>query len=153
MARSLTLFGGEIENLDRSTPKGAGKASNSLISRIETTYQEQFDFLVKCIAVFQAQAGDLAPFEQAMADAVTFMRNAKDQSQTELDDIKKSIATGTEELNKSIEVARRAAEMNALSSYSTYFSSEATAHKHAAWGWLVATSVLFGGTICLARWF
>jgi hypothetical protein len=104
-------------------------------------YASQFEFLASCIAVFQLQASGLESWKQTATKTQEFLDNVAAQGQATLD-----------ELKRNVEIAGKAAEINALSSYATFFAKAATSHKRAAWAWLATTSALFAGTIGAAYW-
>lgn len=113
-----------------------GGVIGNLSDRARQMYEKEFDSLATCIALFQVQAGGLESWKQAATKTQEFLKSTAAQAQASID-----------ELKRNIEVARKAAEMNALSSYATYFAKEADSHKRAAWWWLISTSA-----VCRNRW-
>lgn len=112
-----------------------------LETQSQVEYENQFDRLASCIALFQVQAGRLETFNRSATEALGRVQSIESQSQAALDDLKKKI-----------DVAEQAAETSALSTYASYFDKESESHKKAAWGWLAATVGGFGATGYLAYW-
>lgn len=151
-AQEALEFFQNVANTDRSSATVSPQRGN-LISRSQQIYDEQFDRLSSCIAVFQAQAGGLESFKRAAADTQKVMEGAVTKANDALKELTSKLQQGTNELDKSIEIAKKAAEINALSSYAKYFKDEAQSHKKAGWAWLGGTGVLFSVTGFLAYWF
>ena len=76
-------------------------------------YENQFDRLASCIALFQVQAGRLETFNRSATEALGRVQSIESQSQAALDRLKKKI-----------DVAEQAAETSALSTYASYFDKE-----------------------------
>jgi hypothetical protein len=90
----------------------------SLPGESQRLYEEQFDILVPCLALFQVQAGGLKKFKQAATETQSFLDSVKTQGQQILDELRKAVADGSAEVQASVEAAKRAAGVSALSSYS-----------------------------------
>jgi hypothetical protein len=142
-ARNCQQFFGEISQ---------AREIGGLPARSQELYEEQFDILVPYIALFQAQAGGLEKFKQAATETQECLDSVKIQGQEALVELRKAKADGEAELRTSIERAKRAAEINAISSFSSYFNGESLSHKRAAWGWLAVTGLLFAGVAGAAYW-
>lgn len=116
----------QIRSLDRSNLINLGDPIRNLSDQTRQMYERAFDSLAPCIALFQVQAGGLESWKQNAMRSQEILNSVAAQGQTALD-----------ELMRKVEIAGKAAEMNALSSYATYFAKEAVSHKRAAWWWLV----------------
>jgi hypothetical protein len=138
--QTLQLFL-QIRSLDRSNLMNLGVTVKQLSDQTRQRYENEFDSLATCVALFQVQAGGLESWKQkAMA------------TQQALDGVATQAQASLDELKRNVEVAGKAAEMNALSSYAKFFDKAAVSHKRAAWGWLIATSALFAATVGVAYW-
>jgi hypothetical protein len=142
-----------LQEVDRVEGLRASQVRSDLPGQTQQMYEQQFPLLGSCIGVFQVQAGGLEKFKRAAVETQEQVDGIKTQCQGTLSELAAAITAGKTELNNSIDFAKQAAEIGALSSYATYFDGEARSHKHAAWGWLSATSALFAATVGLAYWF